>query len=78
MICLRCFEVTDDAGAPTGIWRRFVYSDRYLPGVLLLELCQHDHRTRAEAHQCAEASERARTIWTEDDLVRAIKAKRRA
>lgn len=76
MICIKAFEVTDDAGAPTGIFRRCAYSTDHLPETLLLELCRHDHRSAIDAQACPQACEVARTIKTENDLLKAIQRKR--
>lgn len=71
MICIRAFEVTGDAGEPTGIWRRCAYWSQHLPEMLRVDLCRHDHRSAAEAQACLEASDFAHTIWTEEDLLKA-------
>lgn len=73
MICIRAFEVNDDAGAPTGIWRRCAYWSGHLPEVLRVELCRHDHRSPAEAQACLEARDFACTIWTEEALLKHMK-----
>lgn len=70
MICIRAFEVTGEAGEPTGIWRRCAYWSEHLPEMLRVELCRHDHRSPAEAQACIEAREFARTIWTEEALLK--------
>lgn len=73
MICIRAFEVTDDVGALTGIFRRCAYWSEHLPEMLRVELCRHDHRSPAEAQACLEARDFAGTIWTEEDLLKHMK-----
>lgn len=46
-------ELADDNGKPTGKFRHTAQSDDYASGII--SLCNHEHESLADAHNCPEA-----------------------